>query len=288
MSAIEETAGDGPETPKAGAGEGKYQSGLLRREIDELRLVNDAKDVEIKRLRQKLIERQGTRKSEETADGDDSGEPAAPRLRPPSMELAAAKANLATREEEMKKLTAETVELRDKYLRARAELENVVRRAEKEKADASKYAISEFARDVLGMGDTIQRAIALVPPEAAANDPALASFLEGVQMIEREMLATMERYGITRLDPQHERFDPNMHQAVMELEDAEVPQGTVVKVFQPGYTIAERVLRPAIVAVSRGGAKLPKAAVVEVVTEVAATEPEPHAANDDPPEPSAP
>jgi molecular chaperone GrpE len=165
---------------------------------------------------------------------------------------------VAALDEELKKTVAEAVELKDKYLRARAEVENVIRRAEREKADASRYAISDFARDVLGIGDNIQRAMTAVPTDAAQNDPALASFLDGVQMLERELLATMERYGVTRLDPMHTRFDPNQHQAVMELEDKDVPQGTVIKVFQPGYTIADRILRPAIVAVSRGGAKMSK------------------------------
>jgi molecular chaperone GrpE len=240
------------------AGEGKYQMAMLRKELDEFRQKNEVQEAEIKRLRQKLIDKHAERKAD---DGEGEGGDVTP-LRKPSSTLAdaAQKAGAAARDEEIKKLTAEAADLRDKFLRARAELENVVRRTEKEKADATKYAISDFARDVLGIGDNIQRAIAAVPADAATDDSALTSFLEGIQMLERELLAMLERYGVTRQDPQGQRFDPNQHQAVMELEDADVPQGTIVQVFQAGFTIADRVLRPAIVAVSRGGAKVAKPA----------------------------
>jgi molecular chaperone GrpE len=260
MSTIDNAPeGETPDTDKPIVGDGKYQGAMLRKELDELRLELEAKDGEIKRLRNKLIEKQGSRRAEEAGDAGTSSEAEPVRLRPPGLDLAAAKAQVTALDAELKKAAAETAELKDKYLRARAEVENVIRRAEREKADASRYAISDFARDVLGIGDNIQRAMTAVPADAAQSDPALASFLDGIQMLERELLTTMERYGVTRLDPMHTRFDPNQHQAVMELDDVEVPQGTVVKVFQPGYTIADRVLRPAIVAVSRGGAKVPKA-----------------------------
>lgn len=163
--------------------------------------------------------------------------------------LKAENANLAT----------ETIEHKDRFLRARAELENVIRRTEREKAEISRFAISDFARDVLGIGDNIDRAISHVPADAAANDTALASFLEGVELLKRELHATLERYGVNRIEPLGERFDPNLHQAVMEQENPDVPAGTVVQVLQAGYVIAERVLRPAIVTVSKGGARTPKA-----------------------------
>ncbi len=166
------------------------------------------------------------------------------------------------------KLTAELAEQKDKVLRTMAELENVRRRTEREKLDISKYAVSEFARDVIGLGDTIQRAIEHVPAEAAANDAALKSFLEGVQLMERELLSTLERHGVVRDNPEGEKFDPNKHQAVMEKENPDVPPGTIVQVLQSGFMIGERTLRPAVVMVARGGSKTPK--VVE-----AAPEPEP-------------
>jgi molecular chaperone GrpE len=156
------------------------------------------------------------------------------------------------------KLTADVAEAKDRALRTMAELENVRRRTEREKLDISKYAVSEFARDVIGLGDTIERAIQHVPAEAAANDPALKSFLEGVQLMERELLATLERHGVVRLSPDGEKFDPNKHQAVMEKENLDVPPGTVIQVLQAGFMIGERTLRPAVVMVSRGGSKVPK------------------------------
>ena len=156
------------------------------------------------------------------------------------------------------KLVTEVAEAKDKTLRTLAELENVRRRTEREKLDISKYAVSEFARDVIGLGDTIQRAIEHVPADAAANDPALKSFLEGVQLMERELLATLERHGVVRVNPEGEKFDPNKHQAVMEKENPDVPPGTIVQVLQSGFMIGERTLRPAVVMVARGGAKAPK------------------------------
>ncbi len=156
------------------------------------------------------------------------------------------------------KLTADLAEAKDKTLRTLAELENVRRRTEREKLDISKYAVSEFARDVIGLGDTIQRAIEHVPADAAANDPALKSFLEGVQLMERELLATLERHGVVRVNPEGDKFDPNKHQAVMEKENPDVPPGTIVQVLQSGFMIGERTLRPAVVMVARGGAKAPK------------------------------
>jgi molecular chaperone GrpE len=157
-------------------------------------------------------------------------------------------------------LQTELAEQKEKVLRTLAELENLRRRTEREKADMAKYAISEFARDVIGIGDNIQRAIDHVPFDAAETDSTLKSFLEGVQLLERELLATLDRHGVVRVNPQGEKFDPNKHQAVMEQEAPDVPSGTVLQVLQAGFMIAERTLRPAVVVVSRGGAKTPKAA----------------------------
>jgi molecular chaperone GrpE len=153
-------------------------------------------------------------------------------------------------------LLAENAELRDKLLRTMADMENLRRRTEREKADTARYAISNFARDVLTLGDNLQRTIDHVPAEAASQDPALKSFLEGVELTERELLNVLERHGVTRIDPLGQRFDPNCHQAMYEVQNAEVPEGTVVDVMQAGYTIGERCLRPALVAVAKGGAKV--------------------------------
>ena len=174
-------------------------------------------------------------------------------------------------------LREENAELKDKLLRAAAEMENLRRRTERDKSDTAKFAISNFARDVLTIADNIARAIEHVPDEAAEADEALKSFLEGMQVTERELQNVLERHGITRVDPKGERFDPNKHQAMFEVENAGVPEGTVVEVVQQGYSIAERVLRPALVGVAKGGPKPAKAD-----TEKAQDGP-PKPANDDKP-----
>lgn len=158
-------------------------------------------------------------------------------------------------DDEVGKLVVENADLRDRLLRAHAEMENVRRRTEREKSDTARYAISNFARDVLAVGDNIHRAIEHVPGDASAADPVLKSFLDGIQLTERELLNVLERHGVRKLEPQGERFDPNMHQAMFELERDDVPEGTVVQVMQAGYVIGDRCLRPALVGVSKGGAK---------------------------------
>jgi molecular chaperone GrpE len=156
---------------------------------------------------------------------------------------------------ELAALRAEAAELRDKLLRAHAEVENIRKRAEREREETAKYAISKLAREVVGVGDNFQRAIEAVPVGAADLDPALKSFLEGVTMTERELLNVLERHDIKRIHPINEPFNPHLHQAVMEIQRTDVPAGTAVQVFQAGYTIGDRVLRPAMVAVSKGGPK---------------------------------
>jgi molecular chaperone GrpE len=156
---------------------------------------------------------------------------------------------------ELDSLRTENAELKDRVLRVLAEMDNMRKRLEKEKIDAHKYAVSKFARDVVTVGDNFQRAIAAVPPLAVEQTPELKSFMDGVAMTERELLNALERHGIKRIDPVGEAFNPHMHQAVMEAEKADVPSGTVVQVFQPGYMIEDRVLRPAMVVVAKGGTK---------------------------------
>jgi molecular chaperone GrpE len=152
-------------------------------------------------------------------------------------------------------LLAENVDMRDRLLRTMADMENLRRRTEREKADTARYAISNFARDVLTVGDNLKRTIEHVPAEAAAQDPALKTFLDGVEITERELLNALERHGVTRIEPLGARFDPNCHQAMFEVQNPDVPEGTVVDVMQAGYTIGDRCLRPALVAVAKGGAK---------------------------------
>src|SRR6187431_1128053 len=156
---------------------------------------------------------------------------------------------------DLEALLNENAEMRDRLLRTMADMENLRRRTEREKADTARYAISNFARDVLTVGDNLKRTIEHVPAEAAAQDPALKSFLDGVELTERELLNVLERHGVTRIDPLGQRFDPNCHQAMYEVPNPDVPEGTVVDVMQAGYVIGDRCLRPALVAVAKGGAK---------------------------------
>jgi len=206
-------------------------------------------------------------KPDETAPNEPAAEA---EVAPPAGEPAAAATNMLDPGKELETVRAENADLKDRLLRAHAEMDNVRKRLEREKADAQKYAISKFARDVVTVGDNFQRAITAVPAHAVEQTPALKSFLEGVTMTERELVNALERHGIKRIDPMGEAFNPHMHQAVMEAESAEVPAGTVVQVFQPGYTIEDRVLRPAMVVVAKGGAKSARPA-----------ESPPQAANDD-------
>jgi molecular chaperone GrpE len=155
-------------------------------------------------------------------------------------------------------LLSENAEMRDRLLRTMADMENLRARTEREKTDTARYAISNFARDVLTVGDNLKRTIDHVPAEATAEDPALKTFLEGVELTERELQNVLERHGVTRIEPLGARFDPNCHQAMYEVQNTDVPDGTVVDVMQEGYVIGDRCLRPALVAVAKGGAKAEK------------------------------
>jgi len=158
-------------------------------------------------------------------------------------------------------LRAENADLRDRLLRAAAEMENIRKRSQREVKDAGQYAISQFARDLLGVSDNMRRALETVSGEAReAADNVLTGLLDGVEMTERELLKTLEKHGVTRVAPDGERFDPNYHQAMFEVPDESVPSGTVVQVVQPGYKIGDRCLRPAMVGVSKGGPKAGAAA----------------------------
>ncbi|HVJ77383.1 MAG TPA: nucleotide exchange factor GrpE [Hyphomicrobium sp.] len=168
------------------------------------------------------------------------------------------KAMIAALQGEIEAKDVEISTKQDQYLRAVAETENVRRRLEKEKEETAKYAISKFAKDILTVGDNFQRAIAAVPKDAVENDPALKTLLDGVMLAERDYRGVLERHGIVVVDPVGQPFNPHHHQAVMEQENADVPAGTVLQVFQVGYLIDDRCLRPAMVVVSRGGPKAVK------------------------------
>jgi len=158
-------------------------------------------------------------------------------------------------------LAKEAADLKDRLLRTLAEMENLRRRTDREIADSRQYAVANFARDLLGVADNMQRALGTLSADFRDQaDPVIKSHIEGVELTERELIKVMEKHGIRKFDPQGQKFDPNLHQAMFEVPDPSVPSGTVVQVMQPGYMIAERVLRPALVGVSKGGPKAAPAA----------------------------
>jgi molecular chaperone GrpE len=157
-------------------------------------------------------------------------------------------------------LNAENAALKDRVLRTLAEMENLRRRTEREAADARTYAVSAFARDMLNVVDNLTRALESLPENArAAGDDVLKSFIDGVELTARDLSAALGRHGVKKQEPQGEKFDPNFHQAMFEMPDETLPSGTVTKVVQSGWTIGDRVLRPAMVGVSKGGPKPVKA-----------------------------
>jgi molecular chaperone GrpE len=158
-------------------------------------------------------------------------------------------------------LAKEAADARDKMLRTLAEMENLRKRTSREVADARVYGITGFARDVLDIADNLQRALDAVPYETrAAADPGLKALIEGVELTERSLLNALEKNAVRKFDPTGEKFDPNFQQAMYEVPDPTVPSGTVVQVVQSGYMIGDRILRPALVGVSKGGAKSAPAA----------------------------
>ena len=154
-------------------------------------------------------------------------------------------------------LKTENDELKDRALRALADMENLRRRTQREVADAKVYGVASFARDMVVFSDNLERALASLAPEARAGaDAALRSFVEGIEVTERDFASRLARHGIKKLEPLGQKFDPNMHEALFEAPDPSVPNGTVTQVVEAGYAIGERCLRPAKVGVSRGGPKL--------------------------------
>ena len=150
---------------------------------------------------------------------------------------------------------AEVARLKDEYLRALAEAENVRRRAARDRQEASRYAVSSMARDLLSVADNLQRALSSVAEGVRTQDPALDALMSGVEMTEKELLAILDRYGVKRIAAEGQIFDPHVHEALYEIPDASVPHGTILQVVQPGYIIHDRTLRPASVGIARGGPK---------------------------------
>ncbi|MDO6965562.1 nucleotide exchange factor GrpE [Rhizobium alvei] len=153
-------------------------------------------------------------------------------------------------------LRAENADLKDRYLRLAADMDNLRRRTEREIKDAKTYSAASFARDMLSVSDNLRRALDAIPAEARAGaDAGLTALIEGVEMTERAMLSALERHGVKKIEPNGQKFDPNFHQAMFEVPNTELPNNTVIQVVQDGYVIGDRVLRPAMVGVSKGGPK---------------------------------
>jgi len=157
----------------------------------------------------------------------------------------------------VEKLSKEAADYKDKHLRTLAEMENMRRRTEREIADSRVYGITNFARDILAVADSMARGVSALNAELREKaDGGLKALLDGVELTERELLKALEKHGVKKFDPLDEKFDPNLHQAMFEMPDPTKPAGTVAQVIQPGYMIGERMLRPALVAVAKGGPKL--------------------------------
>lgn len=198
------------------------------------------------------MEREMLAEEEAEADGtaETEGEPASAWENPPEG------ADEPNYEAVIGALQDELEQARDQRIRAAAEMENLRRRTAREVMDAKKFAVSSFARDLLSVSDNMTRALTVVTDEEkAAAGEVWKNLLEGVEMTERELLSVLDRNGVKKINPEGERFDPNQHQAMFEVPDPSQPSGMVVQVVAPGFMIGERVLRPAMVGVTKGGPK---------------------------------
>ncbi len=155
-------------------------------------------------------------------------------------------------------LEAEKLDLKDKLLRTLADMENLRRRTEREVADARAYGVTKLAADMVNTVDNLRRALESIPVDALASaDGAFKALIEGVELTERDMLKSLDRHGIKKLEPMGQKFDPNLHQAMFEAPDPEMPKGYVMQVIQSGFTIGGRSLRAAMVGVSAGSGSAP-------------------------------
>ncbi|CDO59813.1 Heat shock protein GrpE [Candidatus Phaeomarinobacter ectocarpi] len=227
--------------------------------------------------------------AEDAAAADSTGDtPWAEGGEPTSKEaLEAAADALLTPEAQIAELESQVNDLRDRLLRAVADAENTRKRAERDKQDASKYAMTSFARDILSVGDNMRRAIDTLSEEDRQGVPEpVRNLIEGVEMTEREFLSVMERHGVKAINPHGEKFDPNLHQAMFEAPDPTRPAGTVMEVVATGYVIGDRLLRPAMVGISKGGPAVAPQPAAEAAPETPA-DPAPEAADPDKPTPGS-
>jgi molecular chaperone GrpE len=150
-------------------------------------------------------------------------------------------------------LESELERTKDQMIRALAEAENTRRRATKDREDASKFAVTSFSRDLLSVADNLRRALYAIPAELIAENPQVKSFTDGIEATERELLRSFEKNGIQKIEPLDQPFDPNFHEVMFEAPMPDKPNGTIIQVLEPGYTISGRILRPARVGISKGG-----------------------------------
>jgi molecular chaperone GrpE len=177
---------------------------------------------------------------------------------PPEGDAAAAGAPELVPAEQVTAALEAAAEFKDKLLRTLAEMENLRKRTEREVADARAYGVTGFARDVLAVADNMQRAFEAMGSELREQgDAKVKALVEGVELTERELLKVLEKHGVTKFSPAGEKFDPNVHQAMYEVENPELPAGHVAQVIQAGYMLGDRVLRPALVAVVKAAPKAP-------------------------------
>ncbi len=168
----------------------------------------------------------------------------------------AAAAASAPQEDPMVALAREAAGYKDKLLRSLAEMENLRKRTERQVADARDYGIAGFARDILAVADNMARALGALDADLREKaDAGTKALLDGVELTERELIKVLEKHGVKKFEPLGEKFDPNLHQAMFEMPDPSRPAGTVAQVVQAGYMIGERVLRPALVGIAKGGPK---------------------------------
>ncbi|MFO0295693.1 MAG: nucleotide exchange factor GrpE [Rhodospirillales bacterium] len=183
-----------------------------------------------------------------------AGEPAGPGAAPGSPPAADPAARIAELEAKLAAAEAEASGAKDQALRALAEAENTRRRIQREAEEREKFALSGFARELVGGVDNLRRALETLPGDARTADARLDQFAQGVELTEREFMAILERNGIKRVHPQGQAFDHNLHQAIAQAESADQAPGTILQVVQSGYTLHGRILRPALVVVAKAKA----------------------------------
>lgn len=169
------------------------------------------------------------------------------------IENKAAGDNISDADEKVEELTPdeEIAELKDKLLRTLADMENLRRRSQKDREDAVKFSAANFARDMLSVADNLRRATESIPKENEADGVSLAAFIEGISLTEKELISTLERHGIRKIEPMGEKFDPKFHEAMYEIPSTDAENGTVMQVVEAGYVIHDRLLRPAKVGIAK-------------------------------------